>query len=226
MQAQPTRRSNWRQQPLNDGQRFGRLIVCGEYPQPRSRDRIDVRCDCGTTKTVALHNLLKNTRSCGCLAREKVAARGRDAATHGHCVGGSPSPTYMTWVSMNKRCYTPGANGYHNYGGRGIKVCDPWRHDFAAFLADVGERPAGRTLDRIDTDGDYEPGNCRWSTPSEQQQGTRRAKGRSCNPTVGELLDLAGVPVPRGYDRRALAPRVAHLLALLEKHGIDAKAEI
>ena len=79
---------------------------------------------------------------------------------------------------MKARCSRPGVDGYHRYGGRGIKVCDRWLNDFENFLADMGERPEGKTLDRINPDGNYEASNCRWATPKEQAQNTSQAKER------------------------------------------------
>lgn len=83
------------------------------------------------------------------------------------------SATYASWVHMKTRCYDPRHESHPMYGGRGISVCDRWRESFEAFLADMGERPNGRTLDRIDTNGNYEPGNCRRATPPEQNRNMR-----------------------------------------------------
>jgi hypothetical protein len=86
---------------------------------------------------------------------------------------------YAVWAQMIQRCTNPNNRKWDHYGGRGITVCDRWRGSFAAFLADMGERPEGRTLDRIDNDGNYEPGNCRWATVSEQNLNRRKMKGAS-----------------------------------------------
>lgn len=86
--------------------------------------------------------------------------------------GMSRTPVHRSWLSMLTRCNNPNSISYPRYGGRGIKVCNRWRK-FEHFYADMGDRPAGTSLDRINNTGDYEPGNCKWSTPSEQQNNTR-----------------------------------------------------
>lgn len=87
--------------------------------------------------------------------------------------GGTDSPTYYSWHNMVNRCYNPKVASFSSYGARGISVCDRWRSDFAAFRQDVGEKPVGKTLDRINNDGNYEPVNCRWATPKEQSANRR-----------------------------------------------------
>jgi len=93
---------------------------------------------------------------------------------HGHTPRGKCSPTYYSWLNMKSRCYCSSSRGYYNYGARGIKVCDRWLHNFSTFLADMGERPEGRSLDRIDGSKDYTPENCRWATRVEQNRNSNR----------------------------------------------------
>ncbi len=113
------------------------------------------------------------TKSCGCYARDKASEWGKKATRHGHA-GKRPSRTYQSWIAMRNRCYREKDVHYASYGGRGITVCGSWRASFEVFLADMGERPEGKTLDRIDPDGNYEPGNCRWATPVEQRANWRK----------------------------------------------------
>jgi hypothetical protein len=92
---------------------------------------------------------------------------------HGHAKRGSVSRTYNIWSGMRKRCNNPNQHAFKYYGGRGIKVCQDWSN-YEAFLADMGEAPAGLSLDRINNDGNYEPGNCRWATPKQQAENQRK----------------------------------------------------
>lgn len=90
----------------------------------------------------------------------------------------TPSPTYQVWRNMIYRCYNPNNKSFKNYGGRGIKVCDEWRFSFQTFLHDMGERPPRLTLDRINNDGNYTPGNCRWATYKEQNNNNRPSSNK------------------------------------------------
>lgn len=92
--------------------------------------------------------------------------------THGHTRGRTTTPEFRSWLGMRQRCYYPNHAKYPKYGARGITVCEQWKASFETFLIDMEPRPAGTTLDRIDNDGNYEPGNCRWATPKEQRANT------------------------------------------------------
>jgi hypothetical protein len=165
---------------------FGRLLVIGfsrstlmGAKTPKKRVFWRCRCECGEETEVQTSNLNgRNVESCGCLARDRVRERNR---THGR----SKTQIHHVWTQMRQRCENTNNPNYRNYGGRGIRVCDRWKGPggFERFLADVGERPAGRaarrtpwTLDRINNDGDYEPGNVRWATDEQQAKNRRNPK--------------------------------------------------
>lgn len=139
------------------------------------------RCYCGNEFVAFEDNVRRgHTRSCGCLQSKLTKARNAANARHGHFAGNKPSPTYKSWQAMIARCTNPNHPAYHNYyHGTGITVCERWLNSFEAFLADMGERPEGRTLDRWPNNaGNYEPGNCRWATASEQSLNRRPRKSR------------------------------------------------
>jgi hypothetical protein len=151
------------------GQRFGRLVVL-RYSHTAVKGGCQrgfwlCHCDCGRECSVNGSRLRRGgTRSCGCIR-----------IRHGHTQRGRRTPEWQAWYAMQQRCYQPGATNYHQYGGRGIKVCERWLACFENFLADVGLRPSSKySLDRIDNDGHYEPGNCRWATRKDQRANQRK----------------------------------------------------
>lgn len=144
--------------------KFGRLKVLGVVDE----NKYLCRCDCGNQKTFTAHQITSgNVKSCGCLRRE-----GRNPR-HGM----SKSRTYYSWASMMSRCYNEKVKDFKNWGGRGIRVDERW-HLFDNFYADMGEKPDGLSLDRIDNEKGYGPGNCRWATRLMQQQNRRKTYAR------------------------------------------------
>jgi len=158
------------------GNRYGRLVV--QEVSGRKYGQIEwlCLCDCGEFKRVLGENLRKgHTRSCGCLNKEMIRER---SLKHGFASSfGFRHPLYASWNAMRQRCYNPNDDSFRNYGGRGIRVFQEWIDDGAAFVRwieeNLGPRPEEFSLDRIDNDGNYEPGNLRWASRSTQNKNRR-----------------------------------------------------
>ena len=165
--------------------KFHRLTVLVNVESTKDgKAQYAVECDCGTWLRVQGQHLRSgNTKSCGCLKREK-------STTHGQRrLKGSKSGTgaYNSWRAMIQRCTNSRNKFYWDYGGRGIKVCPEWLESFAAFYADMGDRPEGKTLDRKAVDGDYTKENCRWATGTQQAL-NKRPKIRDLPIDVSDIV--------------------------------------
>lgn len=168
--------------------------------------KLDDITECGTERLV-LGGSLKNgkTKSCGCLQRESVIERNISNSTHGHTVKQMSNKTYQAWKGIKDRCFNKDSNGYKNYGGRGISICERWANSFERFLADMGEAPRGMSIDRINNNGNYEPSNCKWSTPKEQAN--NRRSNRHTNIT-GKALSIAQAAFALGVKYSTLLYRI------------------
>lgn len=150
------------------GRRFGRLTVLQRAPNQGASTMWFCDCVCGRRVRVRREHLkIGRVVSCGCLKTERI---GRLRLKH----GASESSEFKSWASAKQRCFNPKNKGYKYWGGRGITMCDRWRDSFAAFIEDMGSRPKGLSLDRINNDGNYEPGNCRWTDRITQRRNSRK----------------------------------------------------
>jgi hypothetical protein len=154
---------------MRAGDRYARLVALRLVEKRGRNSYWEFQCDCGSLRRMKVgHVTSGHTKSCGCLSREVTSDRSR---RHGK----TGTQEYFSWRRMLERCNNQKAKDFDHYGGRGIKVCDRWLK-FENFLADIGNRPIAHSLDRINNNGNYEPGNCRWATQAQQLRNRRITK--------------------------------------------------
>jgi hypothetical protein len=183
------------------GQRFGRLTITGRAATRYGQTAWSAVCDCGKTlETTGQRLRIGKIKSCGCI-RKEIASKGLNIK-HGK----SGTPAWRSWKAMLDRCENVKDHSYPNYGGRGIHVCERWQ-EFAHFLADMGERPPGTSLDRYpDNNGNYEPGNCRWATVVQQARNKRTTRYLTAN---GKTLSLGDWSAITGIGTAVLWARIS-----------------
>lgn len=203
------------------GKVFGMLTVLGPFEvRARGQTYWLCRCACGGDNWVRSGHLTAGvTQSCGCTGPELIRLR---ATVHGQ----SNTPTHRTWMSMKARCYNKNTDSYKYYGARGITVCDRWNESFEAFAEDMGERPRGMTIERIDVNGNYEPSNCKWATSVEQARNktnTRLLTLDGKSRTAIEWAEVLGIP--RGTIVSRLLAGLSHKEVLTRPVGKSWKSQ-
>lgn len=159
------------------GNTYGKLTVIADdaphiRPSGNAITRVIARCECGSERAYTAFKLRSGrVSSCGCVR----ASNNRDCT-----INGQNAPEYNSYKAMIRRCEDPRHDSYKWYGARGIKVCDAWRVSFNTFFSDMGPKPSPQhSLDRVDNNGDYGPGNCRWATQAEQEANKTIPRGAS-----------------------------------------------
>ena len=187
-----------RKSRIKPGQKYVRWTVLSPSSEKSKSGRTCwvCVCDCGRRKSILGARLLSGgSGSCGCLQVEVARSLVKERNTsHGL----SHSAEYRIWKEMKRRCSNETRPEWHNYGGRGIRVCRWWRKSFTNFIADMGSRPTPKhSLDRIDNDGPYAPWNCRWATRKEQMRNFRRnhvVTVDGCSKSIVEWSETTGIP--------------------------------
>lgn len=184
-----------RKSSITIGAKYGRLKTVKDLG-PRSfsnqiHQAVECVCDCGNRVVARRASIASGkTKSCGCLQRDTAASVLRSAILkHGHAIAGNPSRTYKSWLCMIQRCTNKSCRDYHNYGGRGIRVCKRWLR-FESFLHDMGECPHGLTIERISNGGIYEKRNCKWDTRRNQNRNKRNNRVLTVRCITGCLAEL------------------------------------
>lgn len=186
---------------MKSGEKYGRLTAVEFFENRNGRRIWKFLCDCGKTALINhAHVKIGHTKSCGCL---NVEATKKANTTHGM----RKTSTYRIWSNMKYRCLKEKSTHYKDYGGRGIKVCGKWLK-FEGFLEDMGEKPEGLTLDRIDNDGDYTAENCQWATKTQQANNCR---SNLFIEYLGEKKTIAQVATLTGIKYATLRKRIVEL---------------
>ena len=189
---------------------YGRLLVL--FASTERKHHWVCWCSCGNLTEATKNSLrMRDTRSCGCLAHEAHVRLGKGKATHGL----HKSSEFTIWIGMKSRCNNPNEPHFADYGGRGICVYPGWVNDFPAFYAYMGPRPSSKhSLDRIDNNGNYEPGNVRWATKTEQQANKRNTLMVNLS---GENIPMVTVARKYGINYRVLWSRLKYSKQTIEE---------
>lgn len=196
----------WREDLV--GQHFGRLTVVGQAETKNGHRYWQCHCDCGG-ENVVIHGNLKrgSVQSCGCLRKEVTTRR---MTIHGSAGRGRRTRAYGIWSGMLARCGIESATGFARYGGAGVLVCERW-HTFSNFLADMGEPPVGMSIDRMENERGYEPGNCCWATRQTQNENRRSVR----------VIEFAGQSMNVTKWAAHLGISKSTLLEALAKHPLE-----
>lgn len=186
------------------GYRVSKLVVVSvEISKRGIATRYGLRCDCGSQTSFRASDIAcrePRIRSCGCYRRQRAASAAMARAR----IPQEAKATYSSWSAMHSRCSRPGTNGFKNYGGRGITVCERWS-SFELFLADMGIRPLGYTLGRVDNDGHYAPENCRWEDLRSQSRNKRNSRLVTA---LGQIRGLAEWGEVTGLPQNVIGSRL------------------